>query len=61
MIKCARINIIWQHGAFLTAAVLDAQHCTFISQSDTFAIREGEHPVCCFYEHLSNKCIFRVP
>ena len=44
MIKFACFNIIWQHGAFLTAAVLDAQHCTFISQSDTFATREGEHP-----------------
>ena len=41
MTKFACFNIIWQRGAFLTAAVLDADHCTFIS--DTFAIREGEH------------------
>ena len=50
MIKFARFNIIWQHGAFLTALVLDAQHCTFISQSDTFAIREGEHPGLMFFK-----------
>ena len=53
MTKFARFNIIWQHGAFLTAAVLDAKHCTFIS--DTFATREGELPSLLFFEHLSNK------
>ena len=42
MTKFARFNIIWQRGAFLTAAVLDAEHGTYIY--DTFAIREGEHP-----------------
>ena len=28
MTKFARLDIIWQHGAVLTAAVLDAEHCT---------------------------------
>ena len=40
MTKFARFNIIWQRGAFLTAAVLDAEHCKFIY--DSFAIRECE-------------------
>ena len=49
MTKFACFNIIWQRGAFLTAAVLDAEHCTFIY--DTFAIREGEgeHPGLLFF------------
>ena len=47
MMKFARLNIIWQGGAFLTAAFLDAEHCTFIS--DTFAIREDEHPGLLFF------------
>ena len=47
MTKFARLNIIWQGGAFLTAAFLDAEHCTFIS--DTFAIREDEHPGLLFF------------
>ena len=47
MTKFARLNIIWKRGAFLTAAVLDAEHCTFIS--DTFAIREDEHPDLLFF------------
>ena len=47
MTKFARLNIIWQRGAFLTAAVLDADHCTFIS--DTSAIREDEHPGVLFF------------
>ena len=47
MTKFARLNIIWQRGAFSTAAVLDAEHCTFIS--DTFAIREDEHPGLLFF------------
>ena len=47
MAKFARLDIIWQHGAVLTAAVLNAEHCTFIS--DTFAIREDEHPGFLFF------------
>ena len=47
MTKFARLNIIWQRGAFLTASVLDADHCTFIS--DTIAIREDEHPGVLFF------------
>ena len=51
MTKFACLNIIWQRGAFLTAAVLDAEHCTFIF--DTFVIREDEHPGLLFFsEHL---------
>ena len=49
MTKFERFNIIWQRGKFLTAAVLDAEHCTFIY--DIFAIREGkgEHPGLLFF------------
>ena len=47
MTNVARLNIIWQRAAFLTAAVLDAEHCTFIS--DTFAIREDEHTGLLFF------------
>ena len=47
MTKFARLNIIWQRGAVLTAAVLDAEHCTFIS--DTFVIREDEYPGLLFF------------
>ena len=47
MTKFARINIIWQRGAFLTAVVLDSEHYTFIS--DIFAIREDEHPGLLFF------------
>ena len=43
MTKFACFNIIWQRGAFLTVAVIDAEHCKSIY--DTFAIREGEHLV----------------
>ena len=47
MTQFARLNIIWQRGAFLTAAGLDAEHCKFIS--DTFDIREDEHPGLLFF------------
>ena len=55
MIKFARFNIAWKRGS----AVSGAEHCTFIS--DTYVIREGEHPGLLFLEHLSNKCVFCVP
>ena len=47
MTKFARFNIIWQRGAFLTVAVIDAEHCRSIT--DTFVIREGEHPGFFFF------------
>ena len=47
MTKFARLSIIWQRGAFLTAVVLDAEHYTFIY--DIFAIREDEHPGLLFF------------
>ena len=47
MTKFARLNIVSQRGAFLTAVVLDAEHYTFIS--DIFAIREDEHPGLLFF------------
>ena len=59
MTNFVRFNIIWKRGAFLTTAVLDAEHWTFIS--DAFNIREDKHPGLLFLEHLSNKCVLRVP
>ena len=47
MTKFVRFNIIWQRGAFLTAAVLGAEQCTFIP--DTFYIREDKHPGLLFF------------
>ena len=49
MTKFACFNVIWQRGAFLTAADLDAEHGTCIY--DIFAIREGEgdHPGLLFF------------
>ena len=61
MTKFARLNIIWQCGAFSTAMVLDAEH--YKSISDTFAIIEDEHPGLLFFKtflKFANKCIFRI-
>ena len=61
MTKFARLNIIWQCGAFSTAVVLDAEHYKFIS--DTFTIREDEYPGLLFFKtflKFSNKCVFRI-
>ena len=56
MTKFARLNIIWQRRAFLTAAVLDAEHLYLILLPQ----EKMSTPVFCFSEHLSNQWVLRI-
>ena len=61
MAKFARFDIIWQGGAFFDC-VLDAEHrCTVYFNLILLPKEKVSTTVCCFAEHLSDECVFRVP